>query len=104
MFSSGLNGSTVCLTSTVTENLEQNQDNRALNDCVQGADFLRKSALYRFALEYIYPDFALSSGLMMLWSYFPCTRVPVRGRAALRSDACNKTAEQFGDNYSVWMR
>jgi hypothetical protein len=25
--------------------LEQNQDNRALNNCIQGADFLRKSAL-----------------------------------------------------------
>jgi hypothetical protein len=25
--------------------LKQNQDNRALNDRVQGADFLRKSAL-----------------------------------------------------------
>ena len=41
--------------------LEQNQDNRALNNCVQGADFLRKSALKRFALEYTYPDFALAS-------------------------------------------
>jgi hypothetical protein len=38
--------------------LKQNQDNRALNGCVQGADFLRKSALWRFGPGYIYPDFA----------------------------------------------
>ena len=38
--------------------LEQNQDNRALNDLGDGADFLRKSALEQFALGYTYPDFA----------------------------------------------
>ena len=41
--------------------LEQNHDNRAPKGFVQGIDFLRKSILCRFGLEYIYRDFAITS-------------------------------------------